>query len=66
MYLAHLPLVLCLQAVVVGWEVPSGLKFLGVVGLTLALLLVSYRWLVRPGPIGWLLNGRRDASTSVR
>jgi peptidoglycan/LPS O-acetylase OafA/YrhL len=66
MYLAHLPLVLCLQAVVVGWEVPSGLKFLGVVGLALALLLVSYRWVIRPGPIGWLLNGRRDASTSVR
>lgn len=59
MYLAHLPLVLALQIAVVrlGW--PPSLKFLLVMAVVTALLLASYRWLVRYTWIGTLLNGPR-------
>jgi peptidoglycan/LPS O-acetylase OafA/YrhL len=58
-YLTHLPLVLALQGVVapLGW--PWFVKFPLIVTATLAVLLLSYHYLVRPTRLGVLLNGRR-------
>jgi len=58
-YLTHLPLVFALEGVVgpTGW--PWFVKFPLIMGGTLALLLLSYHYLVRPTRLGVLLNGRR-------
>ncbi|PAW82394.1 MAG: hypothetical protein B9S27_03085 [Opitutia bacterium Tous-C8FEB] len=58
-YLAHLPLVLALQIAVLPLAWPPALKFLLVFSTATALLLASYRWLVRYTWIGTLLNGPR-------
>ena len=57
-YLVHLPLVCALQVWVGDWPLPWGLKYPCIVAASLALLLLSYQGLVRPTPIGRLLNGR--------
>ena len=58
-YLAHLPVVLALQLLMRDWPITWAVKFPLLIVLTMALLLVSYHWLVRPTAIGALLNGRR-------
>ena len=58
-YLAHLPLVLGLQLVMRDWALPWPLKFVLLVGTTMAVLLLTYHWLVRSTVVGALLNGRR-------
>ena len=63
-YLAHLPLVLALQIAVLPLVWPASLKFLLVFTTATALLLVSYRWMVRYTWIGTLLNGPRKPRTS--
>jgi hypothetical protein len=40
-------------------------KFLVVNAVSLAVLLVSYRWCVRYSPIGWLLNGPRSRAADL-
>lgn len=57
LYLAHLPLVMLLQAVCRDWPGPAVIKFLCVVMVTTLSLLASYRWLVRPTWLGRWLNG---------
>lgn len=57
-YLVHLPLVCALQVWVGDWPLHWGLKYPFIVAASLALLFLSYHWLVRPTPIGRLLNGR--------
>ncbi len=59
MYLVHLPLVLGLQAVTMHWPVHWAFKITLILGVTTALLLLSYRYLVRGTFIGQVLNGRR-------
>jgi peptidoglycan/LPS O-acetylase OafA/YrhL len=59
MYLTHLTLVFALQAWVRTWDIPAGLKFVLITGLAFAVLLISYRYLVRYTPIGTMLNGKR-------
>lgn len=60
MYLAHLPLVMALQTAFMllpwHWSIKYGLINL----LSAALLLLSYRYMVRPTWVGRLLNGRRQ------
>lgn len=57
MYLAHLPLVIVAQAVLIGYSMPALVKLtLVCVGSSL-ILLASYQWFVRYTPIGTLLNG---------
>ena len=58
LYLAHLPLVLIGQRWLQDVDWPIGLEFLLLVSTLTVVLLISYRWLIRPTPIGWLLNGR--------
>lgn len=57
-YLAHLPVVVVLQAVVAEWLLPAWVKFLGVCVTVCVVVLVSYHTLVRDSFIGVFLNGR--------
>jgi peptidoglycan/LPS O-acetylase OafA/YrhL len=59
LYLGHLPIVFFLQALLMEMPLHWAIKFPLIVALTLALLLVSYHYLVRPTFIGALLNGRK-------
>jgi peptidoglycan/LPS O-acetylase OafA/YrhL len=59
-YLAHLPLVIALQSLLIGVPWPAVPKFLAVSGVSFAALLLTYRWCVRYTAIGWLLNGPRS------
>ena len=58
-YLAHLPLVTAMQVWVSKWPLHWGLKFPFILFASLALLLLSYHFLVRSTVIGVVLNGRR-------
>ncbi len=60
LYLAHLPLVIALQALVCDWPWPAWVKFLFMLSVSSILLLLSYQLLVRDKPLGWLLNGRKN------
>ncbi len=60
MYIAHLPLVVALQTAFMlsGWH--WSIKYVLINVLSVALLLLSYRYAVRPTWVGLLLNGRRQ------
>jgi peptidoglycan/LPS O-acetylase OafA/YrhL len=60
-YLAHLPLVTAMQVWVSKWPLHWGLKFPFILLGSLALLLLSYHFLVRSTAVGVVLNGRRAA-----
>ena len=59
LYLAHLPLIIVLQAWARTTDLPRGIEFTAIVAAATAILLASYAIAVRHTPIGWLLNGRR-------
>jgi ABC-type multidrug transport system ATPase subunit/surface polysaccharide O-acyltransferase-like enzyme len=59
LYLGHLPIVFFLQAALMKVPLHWAIKFPLIVAITLAVLLVSYHYLVRPTWIGALLNGRK-------
>ncbi len=65
LYLAHLPLVFCLQAIFAPVRWPWVIKFPLIVAIALAMLLLSYHYFVRPTWIGKALNGRRYARQSL-
>jgi glucan biosynthesis protein C len=65
MYIAHLPIVDALQICVANWNVHWSLKFPLIVGTTFAVLLFSYRYLVRYTFIGAVLNGRKYPPSTV-
>lgn len=58
-YLGHLPLVMALQALVVDWPLHYHAKFLVVCTAAAAVLMVTYRYLIRYTFIGRMLNGPR-------
>ena len=64
MYLAHLPVVFGLQVLLMDWQAHWAIKFPLIVGVSLALLLASYHYLVRSTLIGATLNGRRYPRSS--
>lgn len=57
-YLAHLPLIMALQWMVAEWILPWPIKLLVILAAAMGLLLLSYRFLVRPTFVGAALNGR--------
>ena len=59
LYIVHLPVVVILQVIVARQAWNCGLKFGLVCGGSLLFSLITYHYLVRPTPIGLLLNGRR-------
>ena len=59
MYLAHLPLIMMLQALISRWNLPSSLKLTLLCLVTFAFLLLTYRYLVRYTLIGTMLNGKK-------
>lgn len=59
MYLVHLPVVMLLQAWMLGWPLPWPVKLALNLAITGALMLASYRYLVRSTFMGQFLNGRR-------
>lgn len=68
LYLVHLPLIILGQGLLLRVEMPALVEFGALTLVTFAVLLVSYRYLVRYTPIGTMLNGRRvreRASTST-
>ena len=58
-YLAHLPVVMAFQVWVGRWPLHWSVKYPFVLGASLAVLFVSYHFLVRPTFLGQLLNGRK-------
>jgi len=59
LYLIHMPIVMALQVAVSNLAWPWPIKFAGILGLALPLMLASYHLLVRFSFIGMVLNGRR-------
>ena len=59
LYLAHMPIVFGLQVLFMEVPLHWTIKFPLILAITLAVLLVSYHYLVRPTFIGALLNGRK-------
>lgn len=59
LYLAHLPLVIVGQTLLLRTDLPPLVEFAILTTITTALLLVSYHLAVRYTPIGSLLNGKR-------
>jgi peptidoglycan/LPS O-acetylase OafA/YrhL len=66
LYLAHLPLVIALQALVCDWPWPAWAKFLFMLSVSTILLLLSFQLLVRDKPLGWLLNGRKTSPSQPK
>lgn len=60
LYLAHLPVMIVVQILISGWEVPLVLKLVIVIGGVTAVLLVIYDVMVRYTWIGAILNGRKS------
>jgi len=59
LYLAHTPIVFGLQVLLMSVPLHWTVKFPLIVAITLAVLLVSYHYLVRPTFAGEILNGRK-------
>jgi peptidoglycan/LPS O-acetylase OafA/YrhL len=64
-YLAHLPVVAAFQVIVGHWPLHWTIKFPMVMIASLAVLFVSYHYLVRASFIGAILNGRRYPRTTA-
>lgn len=58
-YIAHLPVLYGLQALLMRWPLHWSIKYPLVVGLTTAITLMMYHYLVRSTLVGQFLNGRR-------
>ncbi|MDB4761643.1 acyltransferase family protein [bacterium] len=59
LYLAHLPVMIMVQILISGWEIPLIIKLVIVIGGVTAVLLVIYEFAVRYTWIGAILNGRK-------
>lgn len=65
LYLAHLPLVFFLAALASEVPLHWTIKFPAILVATIGVLLLSYRYWVRPTFIGALLNGRKYAFSAI-
>ncbi|MBT7969480.1 MAG: acyltransferase family protein [Verrucomicrobia bacterium] len=59
LYLAHLPVMIMVQILISGWEIPLIIKLVIVIGGVTAVLLVIYEFAIRYTWIGAILNGRK-------
>jgi peptidoglycan/LPS O-acetylase OafA/YrhL len=59
LYLAHLPLVILAQWFVKDLPIPAMFKFVGIVVVVSAVLLLTYEYLIRYTIVGSMLNGPR-------
>lgn len=59
LYVAHLPLIILLQALMRNWSLPAFAKIFMICFVSCSLLLLSYEWFIRYSPIGTMLNGKR-------
>ena len=59
LYLAHLPVVIAMQAVISDWPLPATLKLSLLSAVLTGFLLLTYDKLVRYTWVGKLLNGAR-------
>ena len=59
LYVTHLPVVLALQIWMTDWELPSIVKIFLIGGITTAVLLILYEYLVRYRWLGTVMNGKR-------
>lgn len=59
LYLAHLPLMIQVQSWISEWDIPSGVKFVGINVFVAVVLLTTYQLFIRYTPIGTMLNGKR-------
>ena len=65
LYIAHLTVVVAGQFVLAYLPLPPLVECVALLTLTTCVLLLSYRWLVRPTWIGKLLNGERGRLVRV-
>jgi peptidoglycan/LPS O-acetylase OafA/YrhL len=59
LYILHLPVVVLLQVALARWPISCWLKLGICMAGTCFIGLVTYHYLVRWTPVGWVLNGRR-------
>ena len=59
LYLAHLPVMIMVQILISGWEIPLIIKLVIVIGGVTAVLLVIYHFAIRYTWVGAILNGRK-------
>ena len=57
-YIMHLPVVALTTFYLFRYDLQPEIKFLISCLVTLAIGLITYRYLIRYSPVGWLLNGR--------
>ena len=60
LYLAHLPLIVAFQGIVLDWGLPAIFKYALICVVATATLLLAYEYLVRYRWLGTFLNGRRE------
>ena len=63
LYLAHQPLIIAIQIILSDWDIPIIIKFPLICAITAAILLLTYRYLVRYSFIGTILNGKKVRTT---
>jgi glucan biosynthesis protein C len=63
LYIAHFPVIIAFQVLLLGVPLPPLVKMALVLTATIAVLMPTYRYAVRPTALGALLNGRRYPST---
>lgn len=59
LYLAHVPVMIAVQILISGWEIPLIIKLGIVIGGVTAVLLVIYHFAIRYTWVGAILNGRK-------
>lgn len=66
MYIAHLPIVMAMQTLMMPFDLHWSVKFMAVNAVTCTVLLLAYRYCVRSSWIGLMLNGRKYPKVGAR